>query len=99
MGYRKDAGFDRTLSAAKSVSLLWGLGNRATAEQVVAAHDQAVIAALAYLEDAACTVRRGKGGSTHHRGAGLVAAAFRHRTSREADPQLHTHLVLFGSVA
>jgi conjugative relaxase-like TrwC/TraI family protein len=93
VGYRKDAGFDRTLSAAKSVSLLWGLGNRATAEQVVAAHDQAVIAALAYLEDAACTVRRGKGGSTHHRGAGLVAAGFRHRTSREADPQLHTHLV------
>ncbi len=93
VGYRKNSGFDLTLSAPKSVSLLWGLGDRATAEQVVAAHDQAVAAALAYLEDAACTVRRGKGGSTHHRAGGLVVAAFRHRTSREPDPQLHTHLI------
>jgi conjugative relaxase-like TrwC/TraI family protein len=93
LGYRKNAGFDLTLSAPKSVSLLWGLSDGATAEQVVAAHDQAVLAALAYLEDAACTVRRGKRGSVHHRAGGLVVAAFRHRTSREADPQLHTHLV------
>lgn len=93
VGYRKNSGFDLTLSAPKSVSLLWGLGGRATAEQVVAAHDQAVLAALSYLEDVACTVRRGKGGSVHHRAGGLVVAAFRHRTSREADPQLHTHLV------
>jgi conjugative relaxase-like TrwC/TraI family protein len=93
VGYRKNSGFDLTLSAPKSVSLLWGLGDRATAEQVVAAHDQAVLTALAYLEDAACTVRRGKGGSVHHRAGGLVVATFRHRTSREADPQLHTHLV------
>ncbi len=93
VGYRKNSGFDLTLSAPKSVSLLWGLGDRATTQQVVAAHDQAVLAALAYLDSAACTVRRGKGGSTHHRAGGLVVAAFRHRTSREADPQLHTHLV------
>ena len=93
VGYRKNSGFDLTLSAPKSVSLLWGLGDRATVEQVVAAHDQAVPAALAYLESAACTVRRGKAGSVHHRAGGLVVAAFRHRTSREADPQLHTHLV------
>jgi conjugative relaxase-like TrwC/TraI family protein len=93
VGYRKNAGFDLTLSAPKSVSLLWGLGDRTTAEQVVAAHDRAVFAALAYLEGSACTVRRGKGGTTHHPAGGLVVAAFRHRTSREADPQLHTHLV------
>jgi conjugative relaxase-like TrwC/TraI family protein len=93
VGFRKNAGFDLTLSAPKSVSLLWGIGDQATTAQVVAAHDRAVGAALAYLEDAACTVRRGKAGSAHHRAGGLVVAAFRHRTSREADPQLHTHLV------
>lgn len=93
VGYRKNVGFDLTLSAPKSVSLLWGLGGQATAAEVVAAHDAAVASALAYLEDAACTVRRGKGGTAHHRAGGLVVAAFRHRTSREADPQLHTHLV------
>jgi len=93
VGYRKNCGFDLCLSAPKSVSLLWGLGGRETAEQVVAAHDEAVLAAISYFEDAACTVRRGKAGSEHHRADGLVIAAFRHRTSREADPQLHTHLV------
>ena len=93
VGYRKNVGFDLTLSAPKSVSLLWGFGGQATAAEVVAAHDAAVASALAYLEDAACTVRRGKGGTAHHRAGGLVVAAFRHRTSREADPQLHTHLV------
>ena len=93
IGYRKNAGFDLCLSAPKSVSLLWGLGDQVTADQVVVAHEEAVLAALAYLEDAACTVRRGKGGTTHLRAGGLVSAAFRHRTSREADPQLHTHLV------
>ena len=36
---RKVPGFDHTFRAPKSVSLLWALGDRATAEHVVAAHD------------------------------------------------------------
>ena len=91
--WRKIKGFDLTLSAPKSVSLLWGLGDQGLAAEVVAAHDVAVAAAVRYLEDEACVVRRGKAGSARHRGGGLVSAAFRHRTSREADPNLHTHLV------
>lgn len=91
--WRKIKGFDLTLSAPKSVSLLWGLGDERLATEVVAAHDAAVAAAVRYLEDEACVVRRGKGGAARHRGGGLVSAAFRHRTSREADPNLHTHLV------
>jgi Ti-type conjugative transfer relaxase TraA len=81
------------LSAPKSVSLLWGLGNDQVAGEVVAAHDVAVAAAVQYLEDEACVVRRGRAGVVRRQGAGLVSAAFRHRTSREADPNLHTHLV------
>ena len=92
-GWRKIKGFDLTLSAPKSVSLLWGLGDEHLAAEVVAAHDTAVAAAVRYLEDEACVVRRGRGGATHLQGGGLVSAAFRHRTSREADPNLHTHLV------
>lgn len=38
-------------------------------------------------------IRRGRAGVVRHQGVGLVSAAFRHRTSREADPNLHTHLV------
>lgn len=92
-GWRKIKGFDLTLSAPKSVSLLWGLGDEHLAAEVVAAHDTAVAAAVRYLEDEACVVRRGRGGATRLNGGGLVSAAFRHRTSREADPNLHTHLV------
>jgi len=32
------------------------------------------------------------------KGDGLVAAAFRHRTSRAAEPQLHTHVVVANLV-
>ncbi|MCZ7538068.1 MAG: relaxase domain-containing protein, partial [Acidimicrobiia bacterium] len=35
----------------------------------------------------------GPGGATPSSGRRSVSAAFRHRTSREADPNLHTHLV------
>lgn len=93
VGWRTVAGFDLTLSAPKSVSLLWALGGEEVAAQVMAAHDVAVEAAVAYFEDEACVVRRGRGGVNHLDGAGFVAAAFRHRTSRESDPNLHTHLV------
>lgn len=93
VGWRKVPGFDLTLSAPKSVSLLWGLGDERLASEVVGAHDAAVTAAVLYLEEEACVVRRGRGGATRLQGGGLVSAAFRHRTSREADPNLHTHLV------
>ena len=58
------------------------------------AHDAAVDAALAVLEDEACRVRRGRGGARVLAGDGFVAAAFRHRTSRAGDPHLHTHVVV-----
>jgi conjugative relaxase-like TrwC/TraI family protein len=90
---RRVQGFDLTLSAPKSVSVLWGLGDRRVASEVLAAHDAATAAAVRYFEEEGCVVRRGRGGMTRHRGGGLVAAAFRHRTSREGDPNLHTHLV------
>ena len=93
VGWREIQGFDLTLSAPKSVSLLWGLGDNATADEVVAAHDEAVLAAIAYLEAEACTVRRGREGRLRFPGIGIVAAAFRHRTSRASDPNLHAHLV------
>lgn len=53
VGWRKVKGFDLTLS----VSLLWGVGTTDTAVEVVAAHD-AVAAAVEYLEDETCVVRR-----------------------------------------
>jgi conjugative relaxase-like TrwC/TraI family protein len=76
------------------VSLLWGLGDREVAGQVVAAHDAAVDAAVGYLERAAGYTRRGAGGVESVKVGGFVAAAFRHRTSRANDPLLHTHVLV-----
>jgi conjugative relaxase-like TrwC/TraI family protein len=87
-------GFDVTFSAPKSVSLIWALGNSDAQQAVVAAHDKAVAEALGYLERHGCRVRRGRGGVFRVRGRGLVAAAFRHTTSRDGDPQLHTHVLV-----
>jgi conjugative relaxase-like TrwC/TraI family protein len=87
-------GFDLTFSAPKSVSLLFALGEEELVVQVFAAHDAAVDAALAYLERHALYVRRGHGGARRIPAKGLIGAAFRHRTSRAGDPQLHTHALV-----
>jgi hypothetical protein len=72
--------------------LLYALGSPEVSQRIVAAHDAAV--AFAYLEREAGFVRRGHGRLLREPGAGLVGAAFRHRTPRATDPQLHTHVLL-----
>ena len=94
MSRRSVPGFDCTLRAPKSVSLLWGLSDPHIAAQVRDAHDAAVAAAVGYLEDVAGFTRRGHCGSERVPTTGFVAAAFRHRTSRAGDPLLHTHVVV-----
>jgi conjugative relaxase-like TrwC/TraI family protein len=87
-------GFDLTFRAPKSVSVLFGLGDPDTARIVRDAHDHAVGAALGWAERHVVWSRRGHGGVELVRGDGLVAAAFRHRTSRNGDPHLHTHVLV-----
>lgn len=91
-------GFDATFSAPKSVSLLFALGDPATCRAVRSAHDFAVRRALGALESMAARARRGKAGVEQVAADGFVAAAFRHRTSRAGDPQLHTHVVIANLV-
>ena len=91
---RKVPGFDLTFRAPKSVSLLWGLGDRTVGAQVMAAHDAAVDAAVGYLERTAAFTRRGAGGAETVATTGFVASAFRHRSSRAGDPLLHTHVLV-----
>ena len=62
--------------------------------QCAAAHDAAVTQALEYVQREACWVRLGTGGHRLDDGSGLLAAAFRHRTSRAGDPHLHTHVLV-----
>jgi conjugative relaxase-like TrwC/TraI family protein len=87
------AALDLTFSAPKSVSVLAAAGSNDLTRVLVDAHNAAVTAALAYLDDAAVFVRRGHDGTTVLAGEGLVAAAYVHRMSRSLDPQLHTHVV------
>jgi conjugative relaxase-like TrwC/TraI family protein len=91
-------GIDVTVSAPKSVSVLYALGDARVAAQVRAAHQTAVGQVLEYLESVAGHGLRGHQGdgqrATHIPTDGWIAAAFEHHTSRAGDPQLHTHLVV-----
>ncbi len=88
------AGYDLTFSAPKSVSLLFALGDADVRAAARSAHDRAVREALGYAERTAAAVRRDAGGARVEPAGGFVAAAFRHRTSRAGDPQLHTHVLV-----
>ena len=87
-------GRDLTLSAPKSVSLAALVGGD---RRIVAAHDQAVKRTLAWVEKHVLETRVMDAESktmVRRRGQKMVAATFRHDTSRNLDPQLHTHAVI-----
>ncbi len=91
---RKIPAFDLTFRAPKSVSLAFALSSPEMTAEITAAHDAAVDAALGYLERNAAVSRRGHNGIEQVSADGFIAAAFRHRTSRAADPHLHTHALV-----
>ena len=87
-------GWDVTFSAPKSVSLeALVAGDR----RVIRAHDDAVRATLDWIE-AELLETRGWDPATRRRprvkADGMAVAGFRHLTSRNLDPQLHTHCVI-----
>jgi conjugative relaxase-like TrwC/TraI family protein len=89
--------FDLVLRPTKSVSILYGLGDPATGGAVLEAHHAGLAEAVGYL-DQHLGARRGHGGHEHVSGRGLLAVGYDHRTSREGDPLLHTHLVIANRV-
>ena len=98
-GAKSARAFDATFSAPKSVSVLWALSPDAGVQaEVLAAHDAAVVAALDWLEQHGGVTRRGRNGVHQVDTRGLVAALFRQHTSRDVDPQLHTHAVIWAKV-
>ncbi|MFC8181590.1 MobF family relaxase [Rhodococcus sp. NPDC057297] len=93
------AGFDLTFTPVKSVSALWAVAPREMSQQIEAAHEAAIAAAIDYLEEHACFTRVGTGGVAQVDGNGLIAAQFTHRDSRAGDPNLHTHVAISNKVA
>jgi conjugative relaxase-like TrwC/TraI family protein len=87
-------GWDMTFSAPKSVSLMYEIGGD---ERVLEAHNLAVREALGWMEETAAGTRRFSDGRAvpEHTG-NLAAALFTHDTSRNQDPQLHTHSVMMN---
>ena len=88
------ASFDLSFSDPKSVSLLAAGSSPEVRVEVQAARHLAMRKVLGWLEQEAVGVRRGHNGVDRFRGSGFTAAAFDHRTSREGDPQWHTHVLV-----
>lgn len=82
--------YDFTISAPKSVSVLAQLAGDS---RLTEAHHKAVGEALKELESYAGTRVRQSGANADRTTGNLVIAVYHHDTSRELDPQLHTHAV------
>ena len=82
--------YDFTISAPKSVSVMAKVGGD---ERLIEAHRKAVDETLKELELQAASRVRKDGGNSDRTTSNLVLAVYHHDTSRELDPQLHTHAV------
>jgi conjugative relaxase-like TrwC/TraI family protein len=86
-------GWDMTFSAPKSVSIASEVWGEADVRQ---AHENAVHAAMSYLEGQAAQTRvNGERVSTGN----LLYAEFQHSISRDVDPQTHTHVIIANATA
>ncbi len=87
-------GRDLTFSAPKSVSLVALIGGDA---RIVDAHERAVTRALGWFERGTAETRmrdQATGRMVRAGGQKAVISTFRHETSRNLDPALHTHSVI-----
>lgn len=92
------AGFDLTFSPVKSVSTLWALADRETANRIAAAHHEAVAESLKWVEDNALFTRVGVNGIQQLKTDGVLASEFTHFDTRGGDPDLHSHVLVSNKV-
>lgn len=86
--------YDTVPSPPKSVTVVSELGGDSRVDEL---ERQVVLKTFSRLESFA-SVRVRKDGADSDRTTGeLVAALFRHKTSRLGDPQIHSHLVIFNT--
>ena len=95
---KRSPGLDMTFSADKSVSALWAIADPELRSEIESAHNDAARAALAgtVLRYCAWTRLQERDG-TRVVAADIMGAMFQHGTSRENDPQLHTHCTIFNA--
>ncbi|MGT3244669.1 conjugative transfer relaxase/helicase TraI [Yersinia enterocolitica] len=88
------SGYDLTFSAPKSVSVMALVGED---RRFIDAHNQAVAVVMQEVEKLV-SVRLTEAGKTDTVLTGnMVAALYNHDTSRDLDPQLHTHALVFNA--
>lgn len=104
-GGGRGSGIDVTLSAPKSVSTVWALGDPSQRVQIEQAHSRAVEQTINHLREQVPVVRRRYSGQVVEEHAkDVIAAEYRHTTARGVsgaqapDPQLHSHVVITGAV-
>lgn len=90
-GAEHKGGWDLSFSAPKSVSTAWAVADVDTRAAIQQAQDRAVKSALAFLEEHAFSTRDRQCNAELNK---VLAASYEHSTSREQDPQLHTHLLV-----
>jgi conjugative relaxase-like TrwC/TraI family protein len=85
--------YDFTIAPPKSVSVV----ALAQDDRILKLHENAVRQAMSELEKLAGARIRKSGQNTERVTGNIVTATFRHETSRELDPHLHTHCVVFNA--
>ena len=95
----RSPGLDMTFSADKSVSALWAVADPELRSEIEKAHNDAARVALeeTVFRHCAWTRIRDREGHIRVLPADIAAAMFQHGTSRENDPQLHTHCLIFNA--
>lgn len=98
LGDSHKPGEDLTFSAPKSVSMIWAAGDAETQKSISEAQQRAVEAAIKHAENSgAFRTQHGHAGVEKQAyTGGLAVATFEHSTSREGDPQLHTHAIVMN---
>ena len=96
---QRSPGVDMTFSADKSVSALWAVADPELRSEIEKAHNDAARVALeeTVFRYCAYTRIRDREGRIRVLPADISVAMFQHGTSRENDPQLHTHCVIFNA--
>ncbi|MDE0380486.1 MAG: relaxase domain-containing protein [Rhodospirillales bacterium] len=95
----RSPGLDMTFSADKSISALWAIADPELRDGIEQAHNDAARVALEETVFRYCAwtrIRNGEGQIEVLR-ADIAVAIFQHGTSRDNDPQLHTHCVIFNA--
>ncbi len=96
---RRSPGLDMTFSADKSISTLWAIADLDLRGEIEQAHNDATRVALEETVFRHCgwTRIRNADGRIEVLPADIAAAMFQHGTSRDNDPQLHTHCLIFNA--